>query len=80
MRGKSSFKWYKLANEEFGQERYVRVLSSKGEVRRRFRLRCHQHDSWETCMCQDGRCELCDECLEDTLHLIECIEGSLRVS
>ena len=31
-------------------------------------------------MCQDGRCELCDECLEDTLHLVECIEGSLRVS
>ena len=34
---KSSLKWYRLAKDEFGQERYVKEFSSKGEVR--FRLR-----------------------------------------
>ena len=41
MAGKSgretSLKWYRLAKEEFGQERYVKEFGSKGEVRLRFR-------------------------------------------
>ena len=37
--GKSSLKWYKLAKEKFGQERYVKELARKGEVRQRFGLR-----------------------------------------
>ena len=39
MEGKSSLKWCRLANEDFGQERYVKEFGSKGEVRQIFRLR-----------------------------------------
>ena len=45
---KSSLKWYRLAKEEdFGQERYVKKFSSKGEVRLRLRGR-YQWGSWVT--------------------------------
>ena len=36
---KSSLKSYGLANEDSGQERYVKEFGSKGEGRLRFRLR-----------------------------------------
>ena len=36
---KSSLKWFRLAKEGFGQERYVKEFGSKGEARLRFRLR-----------------------------------------
>ena len=36
---KSSLKRYRLAEEDFGQESYVKEFGSKGEVRLRFRLR-----------------------------------------
>ena len=39
MRGKSSLKWYRFTKEEFGQERYMKELVSKREVRVIFRLR-----------------------------------------
>ena len=37
---KFSLKWYRLAKEEFGQERYVREFGSKGEVRLRRQRYC----------------------------------------
>ena len=36
---KSSLKWYRLAKEDFGQERCLNEFGSKGEMRLRFRLR-----------------------------------------
>ena len=63
--GKSSFKWYRLAKEDFGQERYVKEFGSKGKVRLRFRLRTVSAgllgDKERCGMCKDGKCELCDK-------------------
>ncbi len=34
---KSSLKWYRLAKEDFEQERYMKEFGSKREMRLRFR-------------------------------------------
>ena len=42
---KSSVKWFRLAKEGSGQERYGKQFGSKGEARLRLRLRMDQRDS-----------------------------------
>ena len=72
-------RWYRLAKEEFGQERYVKEFGSKGEVRLKFRLTMLQAgilfgDKDRYGMCQDGRCELCYEDVKDMHFLLHCEE------
>ena len=52
----SSHKWYRLAKEDFGQERYVKEFGSEGVVRLRFRLRTVSAGllGVRCCMCKDG--------------------------
>ncbi len=63
---KSSLKW--LAKEEFGQEKYVKIFGSKGEVRT---VSSGLLGDKENCgMCKDGKCELCDGVEEDIVHFL----------
>ncbi len=58
---KSSLKWYWLAKEDFGQDRYVKEFGSMGEVRLRFRLRTVSaglSDKEKCGMFMDGKCEV----------------------
>ena len=66
LEGKSSLKWYRsgLLMKIFGQERYVKEFGSKGKERLRFRLRMLSAGllgDRRGVLCQDGKCELCDE-------------------
>ena len=73
-------KWYRLAKEDFGQERYVKEFCNKGEVRVKFRLRWYQRDSWVTRrdvvrVKMVDVSYICDEDVEDSVHfLLHCGE------
>ena len=75
MEEKSSLKWYRLAKEDFGQERYVKEVGSKGEVRLRFKLGTVSvglmGDKARCGVCKDSKCELCDDgIVEDIVHFL----------
>ena len=78
VREKSSLKWYRLAKEDFGQERYVKEFGSKGEVRLILRLRTVPvgllGDKERCGMCKDGKCELCDDGIVEVIvhFLLHC--------
>ena len=71
---KSSLKWYRLAKEEFGQERYVKEFGSKEEVRLRFRLKTVSvgllWDKGRYGVCQGGRFKLCDDDVVEDVHIL----------
>ena len=81
--GKSSLKWYRLAKEDFGQERYAKKFGSKGEVRLRFRLRTvsagHLGDKERCGTCKGDKCELCDEGVVEVMCISCCTVESLQV-
>ena len=75
MGGKSGHEWYRLAKEDFGQERYVKEFGSKRKVRQKFRLMMVSAgllgDKARCGMFKDGKCELCDEgVVEDVVHFL----------
>ena len=72
---KSSLRWYRLAKEGFGQERYVKEFGTKGEVRLRFVSARLLGDKERYGICKDDKCELCDEGVMEDMHfLLHCGE------
>ena len=54
---KSTLKWYRLAKDDVGVERYVRSVQGQASVRLLYRLRLVQ----KRCrMVSDERCVICD--------------------